>query len=49
MIDLAIRERMIDLPVPRAYCLPNLCEPLPPEAGGVITVADELGNDVEIA
>jgi len=23
-------------------------EPLPPEAGGTITVADELGNDVEV-
>ena len=45
MIDLALRERVIHLPLPKDYCLPNLCEPLPPEAGGAITVADEFGND----
>ena len=33
MIDLAIRERVIDLPIPKNYCLPYLNEPLAPEEG----------------
>jgi len=45
MIDLAIREHVIHMPLPKDYCLPNLCEPLSAEAGGTIYVDDELGND----
>ena len=33
MIDLAIRERVIDLPIPKTYCLPYLNEPLASEEG----------------
>jgi len=48
MIDLAIREHVIHLPLPKDYCLPNLCEPLPPEVGGTIYVDDYNGNEVAI-
>ena len=48
MVDMAIRERVICLPLPKNYCLPFFDEPLPAEAGGMITVADELGNDIAI-
>jgi len=48
IIDLAIRERLIDLPLPKDYCLPYLQESLPPEAGGCLIVTDELGNDTWI-
>ena len=36
IIDMAIRERVIDLPIPKNYCLPYLNEPLAPEVGGRI-------------
>ena len=41
---------MIDLPVPKNYCLPYLSEPLPPEVDGRID-ADDNGNEgtVEMA
>jgi phage antirepressor YoqD-like protein len=45
MIDLAIRERVIDLPIPKNYCLPYLNEPLAPEVGGRIYVNDPYGNE----
>ena len=48
MIDLAIRERVIDLPVPKNYCLPYLNEPLAPEVGGRIYVDDYNGNEVAV-
>jgi len=47
-IDMAIRERVIDLPVPKNYCLPYLNEPLAPEAGGRIYVEDYNGNEVAV-
>jgi len=34
MIDMAIREKIICLPIPKNYCLPYEDEPLPLEAGG---------------
>ena len=48
MIDMAIRENIICLPIPKNYCLPYVDEPLHPEVGGTLTVADELGNDVQV-
>jgi phage antirepressor YoqD-like protein len=45
MIDLAIRERVIDLPVPKNYCLPYLSEPLPPEVDGRIDADDDNGSE----
>jgi prophage antirepressor-like protein len=50
MIDLAIREKVIELPLPKQDCLPHLFdEIIPPEAGGNITVSDYNGNDAEIS
>jgi phage antirepressor YoqD-like protein len=49
MIDLAIRERVIDLPVPKNYCLPYLNEPLAPEVGGTILIDDYNGNEAAVA
>ena len=48
IIDMAIRERVIDLPIPKNYCLPYLNEPLAPEVGGRIYVDDYNGNEVAI-
>jgi phage antirepressor YoqD-like protein len=48
IIDQAIRERLIELPVPKHLCLPIFDEQIPAEAGGAITVTDELGNEVTI-
>jgi phage antirepressor YoqD-like protein len=48
MIDLAIRERVIDLPIPRNYCLPQLYEPLLPEVGGTIYADDHNGNGAAV-
>ena len=43
IIDMAIRERVIDLPIPKNYCLPYLHEPLASEMGDrVYEVAMEM-------
>ena len=43
MIDLAIREHVISLPLPKDYCLPYLQEKLSPEVGGEVVVNDPYG------
>ena len=53
IIDMAIRERVIALPVPKTNCLPYLegppaPEPLAPEVGGRIYVDDYNGNEVAV-
>ena len=49
IIDMAIRERVIDLPVPKTDCLPYLEEEsLAPEVGGKIYVDDTNGNEVAV-
>jgi hypothetical protein len=48
MIDLAIRERVIDLPIPKNHCLSYLNEPLAAEVGGTIFIDDYNGNEVAI-
>jgi phage antirepressor YoqD-like protein len=48
MIDMAVRERIISLPVPKTEYLPYLNEPLSPETGGALTVSGEPGNNVLI-
>ena len=48
IIDMAIRERVIALPVPKNYCLPYVNEPLAPEVGGRIFVNDYNGNEVAV-
>jgi phage antirepressor YoqD-like protein len=45
IIDMAIRERVIDLPIPKTYCLPYWNEPLAPEVGGTVYVNDPYGNE----
>ena len=45
IIDLAIREKLMVLPAPKVACLPGLYDPpLPLEAGGPITITDEVGR-----
>jgi hypothetical protein len=44
MIDLAIRERVIDLPIPKNYCQPYLNESLAPEVGGTVYINDPYGS-----
>jgi hypothetical protein len=48
MIDLAIRERVIDLPIPKNYCLPQLCETLSLETGGQRSIDDLNGNEAAV-
>jgi phage antirepressor YoqD-like protein len=53
IVDMAIRERVIDLPVPKNYCLPYLDEPpspepLTPEAVGMIYADDTNGNEAAV-
>jgi len=53
IVDMAIRERVIDLPVPKNYCLPYLDElpspePLAPEAVGMIYADDTNGNEAAV-
>jgi phage antirepressor YoqD-like protein len=48
MIDLAVRERVIDLPIPKNYCLPQLYETLSQEAGEALIAPDEIRNDVVV-
>jgi phage antirepressor YoqD-like protein len=43
IIDIAIRERVITLPIPKTDCLPYLDEPLAPEVGGTIYDNDPYG------
>jgi len=45
IIDMAIRERVITLPIPKTDCLPYLNESLSPEVGGTIYVNDPYGNE----
>jgi prophage antirepressor-like protein len=45
IIDMAIRERVITLPIPKTDCLPYVDEPLAPEAGGRIFINDPYGNE----
>jgi hypothetical protein len=49
MIDLAIREHVINLPLPKDYCLPNMAVEfgnagLSPEVGGALEVPDPYGT-----
>jgi prophage antirepressor-like protein len=45
MIDLAIRERVITLPIPKTNCLPYLEVPLSPDVGGAICMNAPFGNE----
>jgi prophage antirepressor-like protein len=47
MIDLAIREKIIEIPAPKQNYLPHIYEKIPPEAGGPITV-DPVGDGREV-
>jgi len=48
IIDMAIRERVITLPIPKTDCLPYLDEPLAPEVGGRIYIDDYNGNEAAV-
>ena len=48
IIDMAIREQVIALPVPKNYCLPYLNEPFASDVDGRIYVDDYNGNEVEL-
>ena len=48
IIDMAIRERVITLPIPKTDCLPYLDELLAPEVGGRIYVDDYNGNEAAV-
>ena len=49
VVDIAIREKLMTLPAPKHACLPGLySEPLNPQAGGPITVADYNGVEQTI-
>ena len=44
IIDMAIRERVIDLPVPKNYCLPYLDEPFATEMATAPALTEEKGG-----
>ena len=45
LIDMMVREKLLYLPAPKNECFSFLSEPLPPEAGGPVTITDEVGRE----
>ena len=48
IIDMMVRERLLHLPAPKNECFSFMSEPLPLETNVTLSLADELGNDVNI-